>query len=78
MAKKSGTGILIVRSDPSDAAVIIGDRYKTTPAIFDLRSKEMPYDIVIEKAGYDDYIHKVVITKDAKIEINAILNKTIK
>lgn len=78
MTKKSGTGTLIVRSDPPDAAVIIGDKYKTTPAIFDLRSKPAPYDIVIEKAGYDDYVQKVIIAKDAKIEINAILNKTIK
>ena len=78
MTKKSGTGTLIIRSDPSDATVTIGDKYKMTPAIFDLRSKDLPYDIIIEKAGYDDYVHKVIITKDAKIEINATLNKTIK
>ena len=77
MTKKSGKGTLIIRSDPSDATVTIGDKYKMTPAIFDLRSKELPYDIIIERAGYDDYVDKVIITKDAKIEIKAILNKTV-
>ena len=78
MTKKSGKGTLIIRSDPSDATVTIGDRSKVTPAIFDLRSKTLPYDIIIEKAGYDDNTHKVIIKKDSKIEIDAVLNKTIK
>lgn len=74
MAKKTGT--LTVRSDPSGATVTIDDISKITPAIFDLKSKALPYDIIIEKAGYDDYIHKVIIRENAKIEINAVLNKT--
>lgn len=74
MTKKSGT--LIIRSDPSGAMVTIGDTSKITPAIFDLRSKTLSYNIIIEKTGYDDYFHKVTVPEDKKIEINAILDKT--
>jgi len=74
MAKK--TGILTVRSDPSGATVTIDDMSKITPAIFDLKSKALPYNIIIEKAGYNDYTHKVIIREKTKIEINAILDKT--
>lgn len=73
MAKKSGT--LIVRSDPSGATTTIGDAVKITPAIFDLKSKVVPYDVKIEKVGYNDHIHKVIIRDNAQIEINITLYK---
>lgn len=74
MARKIGT--LIVRSDPSGATVKIDDIIKITPAVFDLKSKALPYDIKIEKVGYDDRIRKVLIQGDAQIEINIELTKT--
>lgn len=74
MAKKSGT--LIVRSNPSGATATIDDVSKITPAIFDLKSKALPYSVKIEKVGYDDNIHKVVIQSDTQIEINITLTKT--
>lgn len=74
MAKKSGT--LIVRSNPSYAIVTIDSISKTTPAVFDLKSKALPYNVKIEKVGYDDYIHKVIIQDNVQIEINIVLTKT--
>jgi len=74
MAKKTGT--LTVKSDPSGATVTIDDISMITPATFDLKSKALPYNVIIEKAGYDDYIHKAIIRENAKIEINAVLDKT--
>lgn len=74
MARKIGT--LIVRSDPSGATVKIDDIIKITPAVFDLKSKALPYDIKIEKVGYDDCIRKVFIQGDAQLEINIALTET--
>lgn len=74
MARKIGT--LIVRSDPSGATATIDDVSKMTPAVFDLKSKALPYNIKIEKVGYDDRIHKVVIQGDTQIEINIVLTET--
>lgn len=74
MAAKRGT--LIVRSEPSNAIVIIDDDNKTSPAIFDLKVRAQPYNIRIEKVGYDDYINKIIIHEGSKIEIDAILTKT--
>lgn len=73
MVSKYGT--LIIRSDPSDAIVIVNGIIKTTPALFDLRGKPLPYNVTIEKVGYDDYTQKVVVQSGSKIEISAILTK---
>lgn len=73
MAKK--IGILIVRSNPSGATATIDDVSKITPAVFDLKSKVAPYDIKIEKVGYNDDIHKVIVRDNAQIEINITLYK---
>lgn len=73
MTKKLGT--LTVRSEPSDATATVGDMCKITPAIFDLRSKATPYTVIIEKAGYNDYTHKVSIREGDKIEISAQLDE---
>lgn len=73
MVSKYGT--LIIRSNPSDAIVIIDDVIKTTPAVFDLKCKSLPYNITIEKVGYDDHIQKVVVQNGSKIEISAKLTK---
>ena len=69
-------GTLIIRSDPSGAIVTIGDTNKLTPALFDLRGRTSPYDIIIEKIGYDDYINKVIVQSGAKIEMNITLCTT--
>ncbi len=74
MARKIGT--LIVRSDPSGATATIDDVSKITPAVFDLKSKALPYNVKIEKVGYDDHIRKVVIQGDTQIEINITLTET--
>ncbi len=73
MTKKIGT--LIVRSNPSGATATIDDVSKITPAIFDLKSKALPYDVKIEKVGYNDHINKVIIQGDIQIEINIVLCK---
>lgn len=75
MAKKLGT--LIVRSNPSGATATINDISKITPAVFDLKSKVLPYDIKIEKVGYNDHIHKAIVQYDTQIEINIVLTKII-
>lgn len=69
-------GILTIRSDPSGAIVTINDVIKSTPALFELRGRSLPYNIVIEKVGYDDYIQKVVIQAGANMEMNIALTKT--
>lgn len=71
--KKHGT--LIVRSKPSRATVIVDGENRLTPVFFNLESRDLPYDIVIKKEGYIDYIQNVVIQNGEKIEINAILTK---
>ncbi len=73
MANKHGS--LIIRSEPSEALVTIDEVSKTTPAIFDLRSKPTHYIVRIEKVGYYDNIQKVVISPGSKIEISSILSK---
>lgn len=74
MAKKLGT--LIVRSNPSGATATIDNVSKITPVVFDLKCKVSPYSIKIEKVGYDDYIHKVIVRDDKQIKINIALIKT--
>jgi len=78
MAKKviNKHGILTIMSDPSDAMVTINDVIKSTPALFKLRSKVLPYEVMIEKAGYDDCIKKVLIQAGTNIEMSIILTKT--
>lgn len=76
MVDKNKYGTLIIRSDPPDAMVTIDNIIKTTPAIFDLKGRTPPYNIIIEKLGYNDHIQKVVVPNGAKIEINAVLTKT--
>lgn len=66
-------GTLIIRSNPSDAMVIIEGTSKITPAIFDLKNRKLPYNVTIKKVGYDKYTNSVVISKGSKIEINAVL-----
>lgn len=73
MANRHGT--LIVRSEPSGTLVTIDDVSKTTPAIFDLRSKPTHYIVRIEKIGYYDNIQKVVILPGSKIEISIVMTK---
>lgn len=75
MAAKQGT--LIVKSHPSGATATIDNESKITPTIFGLRIRPLPYDVKIEKAGFDDYIHKVIIKNDVEIEIDVTLTKTI-
>lgn len=80
MSKKNAYkyGSIMIRSNPSGAIVTIGDISKTTPAIFDLKTKPSAYSVKIEKAGYFDSMHKVVISGGAKIEINAVLTEVTK
>ena len=68
-------GTLIVRSKPSHAIVIVDGKNNITPVFFDLENRDLPYDIIIKKEGYIDYIQKIVIQSGEKIEINAELKK---
>lgn len=67
-------GTLIIRSNPSGATVIIEGMSKTTPAIFDLKSRKLPYNITIKKVGYDKYTNSVIISTGAKIELDIRLS----
>ena len=68
-------GTLIVRSKPSHAIVIVDGKNNITPVFFNLENRDLPYEIIIKKEGYIDYIQKIVIQSGEKIEINAELKK---
>jgi len=68
-------GTLAIRSKPSRATVIVNGENRATPVFLKLENRDLPYDLVIKKEGYIDYIQKVAIQNGGKIEINAILQK---
>lgn len=68
-------GTLVVRSKPSRADAIVNGENRITPVFLKLENRDIPYDIVIKKEGYIDYIQKVTIQNGGKIEINAVLTK---
>ena len=68
-------GTIIVRAKPSGAIVTVEGESKTTPAIFDVEGRELPYDVHIKMDGYDGYTQIVVVPKGSEIRIETILTK---
>lgn len=68
-------GTIIVRTNPSGAIVTVEKQSKNTPAIFDIEGRELPYDINIKMDGYDDYDHRVIVSKGSEIRIETTLIK---
>jgi hypothetical protein len=68
-------GTIIVRTKPSGAIVTIEGESKTTPAIFEVEGRELPYDIHIKTDGYEDYIQKIVVPKGSEIRIDITSTK---
>lgn len=77
MTKKRDSGTIIVRSNPSGAIVTIEGESKYTPALFDVESRELPYNITIIKDGYEDCIHKAIVSKGSVITVETILTKKV-
>ena len=68
-------GTIIVRTKPSGAIVTVEGESKTTPAIFDVEGRELPYNIDIKMDGYEDHTQKIVVPKGSEIRINVTLTK---
>jgi hypothetical protein len=68
-------GTIIVRTNPSGAIVTVEGESKTTPAIFVVEGRELPYDIHIKMDGYDGYTQIVVVPKESEIMIDIALAK---
>ena len=73
--KERGYGTIIVRTKPSGAIVTVEGESKTTPAIFDVEGRMLPYNIEIKMDGYEDHAQIVVVPKGSEIRIETILTK---